>query len=140
MLDALLHGSPWMGVFLILILVSMDALLLWAAASVGAAFVAFKAWRAARQAIDNIVDRIVYLAFFLAGVLLDIPPLNRIPYIHIPLLAAKKAYGMANAAEALAHSIVSLVVTGLAISFGLAFALGLAAINLAILLTAIKCL
>ncbi len=125
---------------MILILASMDALLLFIAVSVGAAFVAFKAWDAAMKALDNVANRIVYKAFFLAGVLLDIPPLNRIPYIHLPLLAAKKAYDTANTAESLAHSMLNSVMTLLAISFGLAFALGLVAINLTILLVAIKCL
>jgi hypothetical protein len=123
--------SPWMLLLFIIVVLSMDALLVFMAASLGVVLIAFKAGRAVLQYIDKAVNWVIYTAFRLVEDVLESPPLDKVPILQLLLVGVKKAYDIVNGAQALIMFAVNAVVTFLAIVFMLVFILGLAAINIA---------
>ncbi len=134
-LQQLLSGqqSPWILLLIILLVLALDGSLAMVAISLGVLFVAFKAGKAAYDAIDRLIEWLIFTVFRLTEDVLESPPLDKVPFFQLVLVGIKKAYDIVNGSQKLIEFAVNLAVTALAAVLILSCALALALINLAAL-------
>ncbi len=126
--------SPlWTVLLIIIVVLALDGSLAMIAISLGVLFVAFKAGKAVYDAIDKLVDWLIFTAFRLAEDVLESPPLDKVPLFQLMLVGVKKAYDVVNGAQRLIELAINLLVTALAVTFMLLCLLALALVNLAAL-------
>jgi len=124
---------PWTPLIIVIAVLALDLALVAVAVSLGILFAAFKAGKAVYDAIDKLVEWLIFTAFRLAEDLLESPPLDQVPLFQLVLVGVKKAYDIVNGAQKLIELAIDLLVTALAAVLLLLCALALALLNLAAL-------
>ncbi len=124
------HLPSWALLLILLLVLALDILLVLSAIALGVLFTAFKAGKLAYDAIDRLVDRLIYTVLCLLEDVLESPPLDTVPFFQLVLVGVKKAYDLLNGAQKLVEFAVNAAVTAFAVLFMLALVLGLAVINL----------
>ncbi len=138
-LPQLLPGTLSQGQLLLMILLvaSLDAFIVGSAVALGVLFIAFKAGKAVYDAVDKLVEWIIFTVLRLAEDVLESPPLDRIPAFQLVLMGVKKAYDVVNGAQRLLEVAINIVVTALAAVLMTLCLLALVLLNLAALGTVI---
>jgi len=134
------QSSPWAILFIIVVVLALDGSLAMIALALGVLFVAFKAGKMAYDAIDRLVDWLIFTIFRLAEDVLESPPLDRVPFFQLVLVGVKKAYDIVNGAQKLIELAINLAATALAAALMLLCGLALALVNLAALGAVVYCL
>ncbi len=138
-LPQILPGTLSQGQILLIILLvaSLDALIVGSAVALGVLFIAFKAGKAVYDAVDKLVEWIIFTALRLAEDVLESPPLDKIPAFQLVLVGVKKAYDVVNGAQRLLEVAINILVTALAAVLMMLCLLALVLLNLAALGTVI---
>jgi hypothetical protein len=134
-LQQLLSGqqSPWILLLIILLVLALDGSLAMIAIALGVLFVAFKAGKAVYDAVDKLIEWLIFTILRLAEDVLESPPLDKVLFFQLVLVGVKKAYDVINGAQKLIELAVNLAATALAAVLILSCALALALVNLAAL-------
>jgi hypothetical protein len=131
-LPQLLPGqvSPWVLLLIVLLALSLDILLFTSGFALIVLFVVFKAGKAVYDAIDKAVEWIIDTVLRFIEDALESPPLNRIAFLQLVLVAVKKTYDLINGAQKLLEAVINVAVTLLAVVLAVAYVAALAALNL----------
>jgi hypothetical protein len=126
--------SPlWTVLLIIIVVLALDGSLAMIAISLGTLLVAFKAGKAVYDAIDKLVEWLIFTAFRLVEDALESPPLDKVPFFQLALVGVKKAYDIINGSQKLIELAINFAVTALAVTLMSLCLLALALINMAAL-------
>jgi len=134
------QSSPWAILLIIVVVLALDGSLAMIALALGVLFVAFRAGKAVYDALDKLVEWLIFTVFRLAEDVLESPPLDKVPFFQLVLVGVKKAYDIVNGAQKLIELAINLAVTALAVMLILLCGLALAMVNLAALGAIVYCL
>jgi hypothetical protein len=134
------QSSQWTVLLIIIVVLALDGSLAMVAIALGVLYVAFKAGKAAYDAIDKLVDWLIFTIFRLAEDVLESSPLDKVPLFQLVLVGVKKAYDVVNGSQKLIEFAVNLLATALAATFMLLCLLALALVNLAALGAIVYCM
>ena len=127
------HVSPWVLLFIIIVVLALDAILIISAFALGILFIVFKAGKMAYVMIDRTIDKLILMALRIVEDVLESPPLDRVPLFSWALVGVKKAYDIVNGAQGLLVVAINIGVTLLAAVLFLACVSALAVVNLSAL-------